>query len=161
MRSRITIGDMRGLQPGISPPRGPKAGSRVTVRLSDPPGAYPLHKGLRPGDIVILVNFDHNNWDVQRGSDGAPFQIHILNVGEVLTTPTPVKVPPPTDVKPDWRKILEAAREAQRRLDALPGGKPGERMRQVYADSFRNALALGYPGDDDDWEVFVRRRGML
>lgn len=149
---------MSALQLGLSPLRGPKAGSRVTVCLSNPPGAYPLKKGLLPGDIVILLHFDHGTWDVQRGSDGATFQINLLNVGEILTAPRSANVSR-TDLKPDWRKILEIAREAQRRLDGLASGKPGQRMRQIYADSFRQARSLGYQGEDDDWEVFVRRRG--
>src|SRR5687767_13317098 len=101
MRMRIGDGDMKEVQFGYSPPCGPKAGSRVVVRLCDPPGAYPLARGLRAGDIVMLRHFDHGTWDVQRESDDAPFQINILNVGEVLTTPVSVNVPR-VDVKADW-----------------------------------------------------------
>ena len=138
---------------------GPFEGSRVTVRCSDPPGAYPLPPGLKVGETVVLEEFDRGWWEVKRESDGAQFQIYLLNVDQLLTVPAPVEVPR-AEMKPDWRGIIAVARETQDRLGGLSSGKPGQRRRQIFLETYRQARALGYHGDEDDWEIFVRRRGV-
>jgi hypothetical protein len=141
---------------GCSPPCGPKAGSWVVVRASDPPGAYSLPRGLKAGDIVVLLNFDRGWWDVRLAENAEDFRINLLNVGEVLSIPTRVEVPRASG-RPNWREIIEVARQAQQELREC--NKPGQRMRQAYFSTFVRARALGYHGTEDDWETFVRRRG--
>ena len=57
----------------------------------------------------------------------------------------------------DWKGIIEIARTADAKLSTCR--KPGQRVRFIYLDSYRKACALGYHGDADEWETFVRVRG--
>ena len=147
---------MEKLPLGRSAPIGPKAGSRVRVRGSNPVGTYPLRHGLKPGDGVVLLDFDRGWWDVQRECDGAAFNIYQLNVGEVLLSPAPISVAK-RRATADWKRIIEAAQHAAEQLSRC--SKPGQRMRQIYFSTYREACVSGYNGSEDDWEKFVRRRG--
>src|SRR5262245_33968890 len=111
---------------GFSPPCGPKAGTRVTVRLCDPPGAYPLRDGLQPGDVVLLLHFDHGWWDVQREADGSKTWINILNVGQVLSAPPEITPARTAKGKPDWPGIIAVARQVQ---SGIPHNEPDAEQR--------------------------------
>ena len=56
----------------------------------------------------------------------------------------------------NWPKIVAIALKADADLGKC--NKPGQRMRFIYLDSYRDACALGYPGDEDDWQSFIRVR---
>lgn len=73
------------LTAGRSPVFGPKAGNRVTVKESIPPGVYPLRSGLKAGEIVKLLDFDHGWWTVEREQDGARIQIFVVNIDRVCS----------------------------------------------------------------------------
>jgi hypothetical protein len=59
-------------------------GDRVTVKEISPP-LYPLRDGLRPGDVVRLLEFDHGWWQAQRESDGLRTLIYLVNIDQNLS----------------------------------------------------------------------------
>jgi hypothetical protein len=56
-----------------------QVGDRVTVKEIVPP-VYPLRDGLKPGDVVKLLSFDHGYWTVEREGDGLRSEIFIVNI---------------------------------------------------------------------------------
>jgi hypothetical protein len=64
---------------------------------------------------------------------------------------------PDAGANADWPKIIEVARAAGQKLGN--GTKPGQRTRMAYLLSYQKARALGYHGDERDWQIFVRRHG--
>ena len=72
-----------GELPGRSPPFGPQVGDRFVVRECEPVGCYPL-RGLKPGEIVCMLDFHVGAYTVQRESDGLEAIIQWQNVGGVV-----------------------------------------------------------------------------
>jgi len=62
-----------------------KPGDFAIVQDSTPPGTYPLRNGLRAGDLVKLLSFDHGYWNVRRESDGLETVIYTVNIDRIAT----------------------------------------------------------------------------
>ena len=61
-----------------------EVGQRVTVREITPP-VYPLRDGLKAGDVVKLLEFDHGYWKVERERDCLRTMIYMVNVDKILS----------------------------------------------------------------------------
>jgi len=56
----------------------------VTVKEISPP-VYPLRDGLKPGDVVKLLESDRGWWQAQRESDGLRTLIYLVNINQNLS----------------------------------------------------------------------------
>jgi hypothetical protein len=59
------------------------AGNRVILDI--PPKEYPLPNGLRPGDLVELLNFQPGYWRVRRESDGVEGLVFMLAIDRIVS----------------------------------------------------------------------------
>jgi hypothetical protein len=60
-----------------------RSGNHVVVKDVEPSGCYPLRDGIKPGDIVQLVKFDHGYWHVTK-ADGRWATIYMMNIDRIL-----------------------------------------------------------------------------
>ncbi|HWN97409.1 MAG TPA: hypothetical protein VNT99_20425 [Methylomirabilota bacterium] len=81
---REAVADFYGALAGCSPRFGPKVGDMIEVRDSDPVGCYPL-RGLQPGDLVKMLDFETGAYTVQRERDGLETIIAYQNIGRIVT----------------------------------------------------------------------------
>jgi hypothetical protein len=147
---------MSDLELGRSPRCGPKAGSRAKLCHSIPTAVYPLPNGFNEGDAVTLIDFNGAYWEVRRDADGRTCRVFSSNICDAVEPP-PTPAPPRGAAKPNWPAIIAVA---QRTGEALSGcSKPGQTVRRLYWTSYSEARRLGYPGSEDDWPIFVKRRG--
>jgi hypothetical protein len=61
----------------------PKPEDRVTVKNVQPSGCYPLRDGLKPGDVVRLIEFNCGHWTVEL-RDGRHTRIYMLNIDQIV-----------------------------------------------------------------------------
>jgi hypothetical protein len=57
----------------------------------------------------------------------------------------------------DWKAIVKLAVETDAQI-GRQCSKPGQRMRQIYWSTYQRACSLGYHGNEDDWQSFVKVR---